>query len=247
MSFLYRPTPVVNWGSGPFASNRVMSGWHGATMRGIPAGATRLGGPSPTGAISRMRRVDTRMQPWLKTSGTMGSFIPNGLGQDDGSGIDWSTAGDVTPTLPDLPPVDLTPPDLGSPSFSPNLPVLVSPGQPASLIPTSVPIDTTMSPVSTTLTPPAGAGPTGTGIPGTQSLASLQPSVPPSALQSIGNAISSLFAPSSAKAPAGYTQLPGYAGTVAAASASVLPGVSNSALLFGVGLIAILAIVGGKK
>jgi hypothetical protein len=252
MSFLYRPTPVVNLGSGPFASTRVMSGWPGASMRGIPAGAGALGAGGPTGAVSRMRRVDTRMQPWLKTSGTMGSFLPYGLGQDDGSGIDWSTAGDISPDIPVFTPPDLTPPDLGSPSFSPNLPALISPSQPP--MPTVTPIDTSMYSAPNALIPPSGAGPTGTGIPGTQPL-NLQPSVPANALasaaSSVANAVKNLFSPSTA-VPAGYKQLPGYGGGVAPAqpSASVLPGVSNTLLLgAGVLLLGALALSGvrGKK
>jgi hypothetical protein len=249
MSFLYRPTPVVNLGSGPFASTRVFSGWTTATMRGIPAGAGALGAAGPTGAVSRMRRVDTRMQPWLKASGTMGSFIPNGLGQDDGSGIDWSTAGDISPNLPDfIPPPDLVPPDLGSPSFSPNLPALISPGAPPAppfsafgnpgMVPPNLPI----------LTPPRpGAGPTGSGIPGTQPLNPVLPAV--SAGAGLLNTIKSFFSPS--PATQNYKTLPGYGGGVAAppASAGILPGVSNTTLLLGVGAFVLVMAMssGGKK
>jgi hypothetical protein len=232
MSFLYRPTPVVNLGNGPFASSRVINGWTGATMRGIPAGASALGKASPTGAASRSRRVNTAMQPWIQMSGTMGRFVPNGLGQDDGS--DWSTAGDVAPILPDVPPLspDLVPPDLSSSTFSPNLPALIPVAGPAA----PAPFDTTMISAPTTLTPPAGAGPTGTGIPGTQptNRPAFLPSTQSSAISSILNNVKSFFAPST---PPAYKALPGYGGGAAVvppAAASVLPGVSNTALLIGV-------------
>ncbi len=240
MSFLYRPTPVVNWGNGPYASSRVLSGWPGASMRGIPAGAGALGSGGPTGAVSRMRRVDTRMQPWLKSSGTMGSFIPNGLGQDDGSGIDWSTAGNISPDVPVFTPPDLTPPDLGlpdsfSPAFSPNLPALIAPSQPP--LPASfftnpspiIPAPSSDVPVAPNFGPFAGAGPTGTGIPGTQPL---NPASIISPAASIVSSIASFFPPKPA-APAGYRQLPGSGGSVAAASTSPLAWFSKSTILQG--------------
>lgn len=262
MSFLYRPTPVVNLGNGAFASTRVLSGWPGASMRGIPAGAGALGAAGPTGAVSRMRRVDTRFQPWLKTSGTMGSFIPNGLGDGtDSSSIDWSSAGDIAPNIPTFNAPDLTPPDLGSPSFSPNLPALISPSQPPFLLPPVVPVDQSMYSDPSALVAPSGAGPTGTGIPGTQPLSNLQPSVPASAIaaaaSSVANAVKNLFSPSPT-VPAGYKQLPGYGGTVAPAAAA--PGITtagagvlvggallNTVLWVGGGLLLVSALMGRRK
>jgi hypothetical protein len=228
-SFLYRPTPVVNLGNGAFASTRVMGFLPGATMRGIPAGASALGKAAPTGASSRMRRVDTRYQPWLKTSGTMGSFLPNGLGQDDGSGIDWSTI-DVSPTPPVSALPDLVPPDLGSPSFNPNIPVSIGPTQPPP--------------------PPAGAGPTGTGIPGTRPL---NP-----ATQAVGvgtgllNTVKNFFAPSAPPAPAGYKALPGYGGAPVVSGGTswfsqktILPQLGSNGLVLAVGVGLLLMLGGG--
>lgn len=239
-SFLYRPTPVVNLGNGMFASKNVMGWLPGATMRGIPAGASALGKAGPTGAVSRMRRVNTAMPPWIATSGTMGSFLPNGLGQDDGSGIDWSTI-DVSPVSPVSAVPDLIPPDLGLPGFSPNLPVSIGPATPP-----VAPIDWTSAmnvrptlPVRTP-PPPAGAGPTGIGIPGTQPLNPAMTAV--SAGTGVLNAIKNFFSPAPA-APAGYKALPGYGGAPVAA-ASVIPGVSNTALAIGAALILVFAMSG---
>ena len=134
MSFLYRPTPVVVIGGGAFSSHRTLARFPGAVMNGIPAGGSVLGKAGPSGGVSRGRTVDTRRQPWILSGGTMGEFVPNGLGQSDGSGIDYSGAF-ASPTIPDsslAAPVDFvgplapgevyTPPapDLGLPSFSPS-------------------------------------------------------------------------------------------------------------------------------
>ena len=211
MSYLYRPTPVVNLGNGAFASKNVMNGWPGATMRGIPAGSSRLGAGAPTGAVSSMRRVDTRRQPWLAASGTMGRFVPNGLGDDASSAIDWSTAGDISALpAPDFTPSYVPPPDLGTPAFLPTAPALIPSYFPA---PPSL-SDTAMIPASGILTPPAGAGPTGTGIPGTQPL---NPALMVSQGVGLVNTIKSWFAPAAPAAPAGYKALPAYGGTPAAA------------------------------
>lgn len=247
MSFLYRPTPVVILGNGAFASTRVLGGrtggCSGATMRGIPAGASRLGGPSPTGAASRMRRVNTSFQPWIKTSGTMGSFIPNGLGQDDGFDSSFDFSGNIAPTLPDVYPTsDFPAPDLGLPGFSPNvsavIPVGAGPLPPLNLQPS-------IYSAPTTLTPPAGAGPTGTGIPGTQPLNLVAPAI--SAGTGLLNTIKSFFTPKPAVAT-NYKQLPGYGGGAATpVQAQILPGVSNTILLFGVGAVVLIAVMGGGK
>lgn len=211
MSYLYRPTPVVNLGNGAFASKNAGRGLPGSTMRGIPAGSSRLGAGAPTGAVSGMRRVDTRMQPWLKSSGTMGRFIPNGLGQTDPSAIDWSTAGDITPiSPPDFTPSYVPPPDLGLPAFQPVAPALIPSYFPA---PPSL-SEPSMIPASGILTPPAGAGPTGTGIPGTQPL---NPALLVSQATGLVSTIKSWFAPAAPAAPAGYKALPAVGGAPVAA------------------------------
>jgi len=210
MSYLYRPTPIVNLGNGAFASKNAGRGLPGSTMQGIPAGSSRLGAGAPTGAVSNMRRVDTRRQPWLAASGTMGRFVPNGLGDDATSAIDWSTASDITPiSPPDFTPSYVPPPDLGFPDFLPNAPALIPSYFPA---PPSL-SEPSVIPSSGILTPPAGAGPTGTGIPGTQPLN-------PALLigQGVGlvSQIKSWFAPAAPATP-NYTTLPAIGGPPAAA------------------------------
>jgi hypothetical protein len=255
MSYLYRPTPVVNLGNGAFASKNVRSGWPGATMAGIPRGAAPLGGPSATGAAARMRRVDTRQQPWLKTSGTMGSFIPNGLGDDssfdfsgadafgsDTTGFDFSGAGDISPLF-DAPlpfsPGSFAAPDLGTgiPSDtggligSPNLPVNIGIGQPP-------------APLAPPPVPKAGAGATGTGIPGTQPIATATQGL--SLLQKI-------FGAPTTPAVTPYKALPGYGGVPVASGASwfsqstLAPTIGSNGMVAGiaVGVIVLIAAIGG--
>lgn len=249
MSYLYRPTPVVNLGRGAFASQNVHSGWPGAVMRGIPRGTGPLGSGSPTGATSRMRRVDTRQQPWLKTSGTMGSFIPNGLGdfndvfwdEDWGSGggssgssgIDWSAAGDISPNF-DAPvpfsPGSIAAPDLGTGLSAPNLPINIGISQPP-------------APLAPSPVPAAGAGATGTGIPGTQPLQVATQSL--SLLQKIFGAPTPTPA---LKTP--YTALPGYGGVPITSGASwfsqstLMPSIGSNGLVVGIG-VALLLVLGG--
>lgn len=252
MSFLYRPTPVVNLGNGRFSSRNVLNRLPGSVMQGIPAGASNLGAASPTGVTSRMRRVNTRMQPWIKSSGTMGSFIPNGLGQDDGSGIDWSSAGDISPTIPSYTPPDLVPPDLGSPSFSPNVPASIpisSAPAPPFALPSPGTLQTSNAPVSSTLTPPPTAN--FPQIPGTQPT---QPSAATQAASASGgivNAIKSFFGSSSPTVPPGYKALPGYTGAPVTSPPSffsqstILPQVGSNGLVLGLGLAALLVLGGG--
>jgi hypothetical protein len=251
MSYLFRPTPVVNMGNGAFASKNVHSGWPGATMRGIPKGASRLGSASPSGAVARMRRVDTRMQPWLKTSGTMGSFIPHGLGDDFGSGLDYSDvdfsgdsgssgfdfggAGDISPLF-DAPmpfaPASVVAPDLGTGIIAPNLPVNIGIGQPP-------------APLAPPPVPAAGAGATGTGIPGTQPLQTATQGL--SLLQKI------FGAPTTPAPVTPYKALPGYGGVPVASGASwfsqstLMPSIGSNGLVLGigVGIIVLLGAVGG--
>jgi len=255
VSYLYRPTPVVNLGNGAFASKNVRSGWPGATMQGIPRGSGPLGAGSPTGAAARMRRVDTRMQPWIKSSGTMGSFIPNGLGEFDDSfgaagvdwgsaapggssgGFDWSGAADISPIF-DAPvsfsPGSIAAPDFGTGISAPNLPINIGIGQP--------PAPLTPSPV-----PRAGAGATGTGLPGTQPLQVATQSL------SLFDKIFGTVKAASAPATTPYKALPGYGGTPVASGASwfsqstVLPQIGSNAMVVGIGVAALvlLSVVGG--
>jgi hypothetical protein len=222
-SWLYRPTPVVAWGRGPFASQNVI-GASGGTMRGVHLGHNYAPG------LGKAKAARTARQPWIKLSGTMGDFIPNGLGGlgDDPTYIDPGS----TLTPPDFAPIDTS-------NFL----------NPATLISTP-PFQVTDSILPSTLTPPAGAGPTGTGIPGTQPLnpASL---VAPAAslLSSIGN----FFKPSTPKnVPAtNYAQLPGYGGAPAPsflAQSTIVPGTPNSAVLIGVAVaFAALGSSGGRR
>lgn len=249
MSFLYRPTPVVSLGNGAYSSRNVMNRLPGSVMSGIPAGASALGAASPTGRASAMRRVNTRMQPWLKTSGTMGSFIPNGLGQQDDSGIDWASI-DTTPIVPDFTPAAITAPDLGPGIFQPNLPVLIGPSS-GPLPP--APIDTSMySAPNVLVAPPAGAGPTGSGIPGTQPLNPINLVAPATSLL---NSIKNFFTPSAPAAPA-YRGLPGYGGQPVSSSSlassgfgawftqkTIIPSLPNWGVL-AIGVIA-LSVLGG--
>jgi hypothetical protein len=243
LSYLFRPTPVVNVGNGAFSSKNVLRGWPGATMSGIPRGAAPLGGPTATGAASRMRRVDTRMQPWLKTSGTMGSFLPHGLGDDstDFSGIDFSGAGDISPNF-DTPvpflPSDIPAPDLGTGISSTDFGGLVGPSLPANIGIAQPPAPLAPSPV-----PAAGAGATGTGIPGTQPLQTATQGL--SLLQKI------FGAPTPAVTP--YKALPGYGGVPVASGASwfsqstLAPTLGSNGMVAGIAVAAVLllAAIGG--
>jgi len=231
-SWLYRPTPVVVLGRGDFASQNVISGWTGGTMRGVVPGWNYAPG------LGKAKAAKTSMQPWIKSSGTMGDFIPNGLG-GAGLGDDptWINPGD-TLTPPDFTPIDTS-----------NL------LNPATLIYTP-PFQVTDSILPDTLTPPAGAGPTGTGIPGTQPLN-------PAALVAQGaglfanakNAIKNFFAPSTPKnVPAtNYKQLPGVGGPQPSflQQSTIIPGTSNSAVLIGgavaFALVLALSSSGGKR
>lgn len=224
MSWLYRPTPVVKMGRGDFASQNVAPGFNGGTMRGVLHGWNYA-----TGA-RQVRAAKTSRQPWIKTSGTMGEFIPNGLGGfgDDPTYID---PGD-TLTPPDFTPFDTS--------------TLLNP---ATLI--SMPaFQVTNSVLPNMLTPPAGAGPTGNGIPGTQPLnaaALVGPSA--SILSSIGN----FFKPSTPKAvaPTSYAALPGYGGAAPSwfSQATILPATPNyQVLLFGVaGVLLLTGLFSGSK
>lgn len=246
MSFLYRPTPVVRLGAGDFSSRSTLNRLPGTTMQGIPAGAGALGKAGPTGTVSRMRRVNTMAQPWIHASGTMHGFTPNGLGDlvDDGTdiGIDWTTYGDSYPVLPDASTPDFSSipaPDLGLPAYNPTLPVLIAPS-------------------SGPLPPIAGAGPTGTGIPGTQPV-----NTTTVAMQQAGgllSAITNFFKPSVPAAPAGYKSLPGYGTAVAAPGArstyvagsgaswftqsTIIPSIPNWGVV-AIGVIAVVALSGG--
>lgn len=223
MSWLYRPTPVVTLGRGAFASQNVMGGWNGATMRGVVLGHNYAPG------LGKAKAAKTGRQPWIKLSGTMGDFIPNGLG---GLGDD--------PTYMD--PGNLVPPDFVAGDTS----LLLNP---ATLIYTP-PFQVTASVLPDTLTPPpSAAGPTGFGIPATQPL-NAAALVGPSA--SLFSNIASFFAPSTPKnVPANnYKALPGYGGTPPSflAQSTILPGTPNSTVVFGALAVAVLlATLGGGK
>jgi hypothetical protein len=238
MSFLYRPTPVVVIGGGAFSSHRTIGGHPGATMLGIPAGGSVLGKAGPSGGVSRGRRVDTRRQPWILSGGTMGEFVPNGLGQDDGSlPSDFFSGASASPDIP--PPPDFfsgasaspnipistyTPPgpDLGLPSFSPGTyaPIPISSGPPA---------------------PSAGAGPTGTGIPGTQALNVAQQGI---------SFFQKIFGTTKPVTP-GYAALPGYGGPPASSAPSwfsqktIAPAVGSNGMVAAVAVVALLVLGGG--
>lgn len=229
-SYLYRPTPVVNLGNGAFAAPRSFS--PGSSMQGAVLGWNYSPG------LGRARAAHTPREPYIRRSGTMGSFMPFGMGGlgQDGTDVPIDTTSYVPSTV-------LTPP---TPDQVTTLPTDFLPSLPA-----PIPVDTSMYTPPNVLVPPAGAGPTGSGIPGTQSLANLQPSVPPSgiaaAVSSVTGAIKNLFAPSTPAVPAGYKQLPGYGGAVAAPAASVLPGISNTLLIGAVLLLGVAVAIGGKK
>jgi len=240
MSFLYRPTPVVVIGGGAFSSHRTLSRFPGAVMHGIPAGGSVLGKAGPAGGVSRGRAVDTRRQPWILSGGTMGEFVPNGLGQDDGSlPSDFFSGAGASPVIPDSTggtflPTDFTgpvapgevytppAPDLGLPSFSPGTyaPISVSSAAPAP--------------------PPAGAGPTGTGIPGTQALNVAQQGV---------SLFQKIFGVTKPVTP-GYTALPGYGGSAVAPGSSffsqstIAPAIGSNGMVLGIAVVALLVLGG---
>lgn len=239
MSFLYRPTPVVVIGGGAFSSHRTLSRFPGAVMNGIPAGGSVLGKAGPGGGVSRGRVVDTRRQPWILSGGTMGEFVPNGLGQDDGSTpADFFSGAGASPIIPDssgtLLPTDFsgpvapgevyTPPapDLGLPSFSPG---------------TYAPIPVAAAPPAA---PPAGAGPTGTGIPGTQPL---------SVAQSAVSLFQKIFGVTKPATPA-YTTLPGYGGVASPGTSwfsqsTVAPALGSNGMVAAIAVVALLVLGGG--
>ena len=257
MSWLYRPTPVVVMGGGRYSSRKTLNRLPGSVMNGIPVSPSVLGGPTPSGAASRMRRVDTRFQPWIKTSGTMGSFIPNGLGDDSSLPSDFFSGLDASPTIPDpsssgLPsdffsgldssptipnaggalPIDLSAPNIGT-SFNPNIPA---------------PIATYSGPVAPP-SPPAGAGPTGTGIPGTRPVN--PPASQASGLMAAAAAVRNWLTPAP-KAPSGYTALPGYGGAPATyggaswfSQRTIAPSIGSNGMVLGVAVVVLLVLAGG--
>jgi hypothetical protein len=257
MSFLYRPTPVVNFGRGQFASQAVsFKNAPGGVMHGVDLDANYKR------VADALRRVPSG-NPWITASGTMGEFVPNGLGGfglgDDTSDLvppDFYGGVDMSPNIPAFTP-DIAAPDLGSPTFSPTAPVFSDPGIGVGpSIPFSLPapgsLQTTDSPLSSTLTPP-GAGATGTGIPGTQPLnvAALQAQAN-NPFSSIANAIGSIFKPKPV-VPAGYTALPGYGGVQTTPSfgawfrqpSALLPATSNGTLILAG--VAVVVLLGAMK
>lgn len=253
-SWLYRPTPVVAWGRGPFASQNVLNGWTGGTMRGVVPGWNYAPG------LGKAKAARTARQPWIKLSGTMGDFIPNGLG---GAGLgddstDFYSGADASPVIPDsVPIVPFAAPDL-NPTFSPTAPDFSGGSIPSSFFAgafagPSVPTPPAFSAITPPTFPPsAGAGPTGTGIPGTQP-------VSPAALVSSGtgllNSIKNFFTPSAPKnvPTTNYANLPGYGGAKPSflAQSTILPGTPNSTVLLGglavVVLLGALGASGGKR
>lgn len=209
-------------------------------MHGIPAGGSVLGKAGPGGGVSAGRRVDTRRQPWILRGGTMGEFVPNGLGQDDGSlPSDFFSGAYSPPVIPDssgtvlptgfvgpaAPGEVYTPPapDLGLPSFSPGTyaPIPISTAGPAP--------------------PPAGSGPTGTGIPGTQALNVAQQGV---------SLFQKIFGVTKPAAPAGYAALPGYGGAAAPGTSwfsqsTVAPALGSNGMIAAIAVAALLVLGGG--
>lgn len=239
MSFLYRPTPVVVIGGGAFSSHRTLARFPGSVMNGIPLGSSPLGKGAPSGGVSHGRRVDTRQQPWILSGGTMGGFVPNGLGQDDGSlPSDFFSGASASPDIPIdttavpsgaygplLPNETYTPPapDLGLPSFSPGtvapIPIAIAPPAP----------------------PPAGTGPTGTGIPGTQPLNVAQQGI---------SLFQKIFGVTKPAAPAGYTALPGYGGVASPGTSwfsqrTVAPQLGSNGMVAAIAVVALLVLGGG--
>jgi hypothetical protein len=258
MSFLYRPTPVVNLGRGQFAA-RSMMGWSapggqlGGVMHGIDLDK------SYKALSDRLRRVPSG-NPWIQASGTMGEFIPNGLGGlgDNGdtvdpSSIDFYSGVDSSPNVPVFTPGVLAP-DLGTPTFSPTAPAFGGPSaSPVLSVPFSLPapgsLQTSSASLPSTLTPPSGAGPTGTGIPATQVLNPAGLVAPPPSLGTqVGNFFSSIFG--GTPKPTGLTTLPGYGGVAASpasffSQSTIVPGMNNTMVL--VMLFAGVALMGSLK
>jgi hypothetical protein len=255
MSFLYRPTPVVNLGRGQFASQAVtLANSPGGVMHGVDVDRNY----KPL--ADRLRRVPAG-NPWIQRSGVMSEFVPNGLGGlDDGlvegdfDTGDFYAGGDFSPNVPAFTPGVIAP-DFGGPTFSPTAPIFGS--QPVPVVPFALPtpgtLETTDYSLPNTLTPPAGAGATGRGLPGTQPLntAALQATTGASSLL---NSIANFFKPSSPVRAAGLTQLPGYGGAPVTSPLSwfsqpstILPGTSNATVALSAAAIALILLSMGKK
>jgi hypothetical protein len=76
MSRLYRPTPVFN--PGPPRGIPLSGAVSGGAMRGYDSSVNWK-------AFFDSKRAALQGSPWIVLSGTMGSFVSHGLGQDDGS------------------------------------------------------------------------------------------------------------------------------------------------------------------
>jgi hypothetical protein len=262
MSFLYRPTPVVNLGRGQFASQAVtLANAPGGVMHGIDL--DRNYKPS----ADKLRRVPSG-NPWITRSGVMGEFVPKGLGGlgddefvDDFSSGDFYSGADYSPNIPAFTPGAIAP-DFGGPIFSPTAPVFGSPLPSGPSIPFALPapgsLETSWSPLPSTLTPPAGTGASGAGLPGTQPLNTSGLLAASAGTSSLLNSIANFFKPSNPLQKSGLTALPGYGGTPVkaptspvsswfAAPSGILPGSSNGTLALSAAALALIFISMGKK
>jgi hypothetical protein len=227
MSFVYRPTPVI------VLSGKTVGGDH-VPLRGLPAGTMHGYTPNMTSpALNAIGRRTLKGDPWLISSGTMGSFLAQ-----DSSGLDLSTT-----MAPDV--NTLTPPD-----FAPIVFTDMS----------TMPLAPTMAPDINTLIPPPTAAPTGSLLSPSQitaasqqasaALASQQAlSAAPSLLTSIAN----IFKPTPTVTPMTAAQ-PGVYNPYATTpswfqQSNILPGAPNWTIL-AVGLLAaamFASAIGGSR
>jgi hypothetical protein len=245
VSYLYRPTPVVNPPQrAPIALRRPPAG----EMRGYQVNVNWRE------LFEQARRACGRT-PWIHRSGAMSGFTLDGctrcphrgrcgMGQDDGSApdltpdfssLDYSGAF-AAPIMQPIAPVDLS--AIPAPTISEQ----ISPG------------------VWETSGAPVGAGSTGFGIPATSPLppaptaAAAAPSAPGVVTQVTSGAAAIAKAavkPTTAIAPTGYAAIPGYGGVTPLAAPSwfsqstLISGMPNWMLLAGGLLLLVFAGGGG--
>lgn len=237
MSFIYRPTPVVR-----------LSGWDPAGEvyfkrdTTYPARGGTMQGYTPnrsSPALNAIGRRTLKGNPWLISSGTMGSF----LAQDDDSGLIETTMAPDTGTL-----------------VEPTMPVILAPSA------DQLSLSTTMAPSGSLVTTPAvnlntyGASllspgditaaeaQTAAQTAAAQAAAKSAAAAAPSLLTSIAN----LFKPSTTTTPMTAAQPGVYKSLTTTPSwfsqSSLVSGMPNSTvLIFAVGALVALAVIGGKK
>lgn len=235
MSYLYRPTPVI------VLSGKTV-GHDGVIMRRLPAGTMHGYTPNMVSpALNSIGRRTLRGNPWLVASGTMGSF----LGQDDGSGMDFSGAF-ASPTLPSPGIIDTGAApslfDFGGAFSSPTIPISSGGGLPAApdigapILPAGSGL-TTLPAIAAPAKPTVAAG----------TLAPVAAATP-----SILTSIANLFKPTTLATPMTAAQPGVYTSTTTTPSwfsqSSLIAGTPNSTvLIFGAAALVALIVLGGSK